>query len=65
MQNIQQNDEVRCMFDGRELVGIVNIVEDENGDAHVRVHGEGVVIVPTSKWSVFKDADRKNQGHHE
>lgn len=56
MRRIKQNDEVRYTdFEGRELFGIVNIVEDAMGDAHVRVHDYGMVVIPNSELSLVTD----------
>lgn len=53
MATFKQNDEVRYVDPtGRELVGIVNIVEDVHGDAHVRIHGEGMVVIPASECTL-------------
>lgn len=59
MRRIKQNDEVR-MTDpdtGKEWIGIVNIVKDAMGDAHVRVHDYGMVVIPTAELSLVTDEE--------
>lgn len=49
MAGIQQGDRVRWKEAAGSEVGIVYVVRDHNGDAHVRFPNDGMNIIPTSE----------------
>lgn len=49
MSEIQQGDRVQRREAAGGEVGIVYIVRDHNGDAHVRFPNAGMHIIPTSE----------------
>lgn len=49
MSEIQQGDRVRWKEAAGGEVGIVYVVSDHNGDAHVRFPNDGMNIIPTSE----------------
>ena len=49
MSGIQQGDRVRRREAAGGEVGIVDIVRDHNGDAHVSFPTDGMNIIPTSE----------------